>query len=177
MRFTAGLLGLHRLLADAGRLLTGKYPARLHITDWIPGQMPDNPKLLVPDWTKYLPLEEMTLAEAFRAAGYATATIGKWHLGGEEYYPEKHGFDLNVAGTDLPQPPVATSPRGRSRRLDRGDARRVPDRPARRGGRAVHRAHEGQAVLPLPAALRGPHPDPGPRRPGREVPGEAARPG
>src|SRR5438094_864770 len=43
-------------------LLTGKYPARLHITDWIPGQMPENPKLLVPDWTKYLPLEETTIA-------------------------------------------------------------------------------------------------------------------
>jgi arylsulfatase A-like enzyme len=37
-------------------LLTGKYPARLHVTDWIPGMMPDNPKLLVPDWTNYLPL-------------------------------------------------------------------------------------------------------------------------
>ncbi|MGH7946714.1 MAG: sulfatase [Opitutaceae bacterium] len=80
-------------------LLTGKYPARLHVTDWIPGHRPDNPKLLVPDWTKYLPLEETTLAEVFKAAGYATATIGKWHLGDEEHYPEKQGFDLNVAGT------------------------------------------------------------------------------
>src|SRR5262249_11477932 len=41
-------------------ILTGKYPGRLHITDWIPGQPPENPKLLVPDWTKYLPLEEFT---------------------------------------------------------------------------------------------------------------------
>src|SRR4029450_10379755 len=53
-------------------LLTGKYPARLHVTDWIPGQMPDNPKLLVPDWTKHLPLEETTIADAVRARGYAT---------------------------------------------------------------------------------------------------------
>src|SRR5262245_4761076 len=64
-------------------LLTGKYPARLHVTDWIPGLMPDNPKLLVPDWTKFLPLSEVTLAEVFKAAGYTTAMIGKWHLGGE----------------------------------------------------------------------------------------------
>src|SRR5215216_719680 len=59
-------------------LLTGKYPARLHITDWIPGQMPDNPKLIVPDWTKYLPLEETTMANVFHNAGYATACLGKW---------------------------------------------------------------------------------------------------
>jgi arylsulfatase A len=83
-------------------LLTGKYPARLHITDWIPGEMPDNPKVIVPDWTKYLPLEETTIANVFHNAGYATATFGKWHLGGEKYYPNKHGFDVFLAGTDQP---------------------------------------------------------------------------
>jgi arylsulfatase A len=83
-------------------LLTGKYPARLHITDWIPGQMPDNPKVIVPDWTKYLPLEETTIANVLHNAGYATASFGKWHLGGEEYYPDKHGFDVFLAGTDKP---------------------------------------------------------------------------
>ncbi len=100
-------------------ILTGKYPARLHITDWIPGLPPENPKLLVPDWTKYLPLEEFTLAKALRSAGYATASIGKWHLGGEPYYPDKHGFDINLAGTDAPSPKsyfapynIATLPEG-----------------------------------------------------------------
>src|SRR6185436_14529082 len=72
--------------------------------DWIPGMMPDNPKLLVPDWAKFLPLSEVTLAEAFKAAGYTTASIGKWHLGGEAYYPDKQGFDLNIAGTDKAAP-------------------------------------------------------------------------
>ncbi len=85
-------------------ILTGKYPARLHVTDWIPGQMPDNPKLIVPDWTKYLPLDEISLGRAFHNAGYATASIGKWHLGGEQYFPDKQGFDINLAGTDAPNP-------------------------------------------------------------------------
>lgn len=87
-------------------LLTGKYPARLHVTDWIPGQMPANPKMLVPDWTKYLPLAETTFADVFRSNGYAAVSLGKWHLGGPEYYPEKHGFNRNIGGTHLPQPPV-----------------------------------------------------------------------
>src|SRR6186713_3407839 len=85
-------------------LMTGKYPARLHITDWIPGLPPENPKLTVPEFTKHLPYEEITLAERLHAAGYATASIGKWHLGGPEFYPTRHGFDVNIAGTDQPQP-------------------------------------------------------------------------
>jgi arylsulfatase A-like enzyme len=72
--------------------------------------MPDNPRLLVPDWTKALPARETTLAQLFRAAGYATASVGKWHLGGEAAYPERHGFDLNVAGTDKAQPPSYLAP-------------------------------------------------------------------
>ena len=45
-------------------------------------------------------------------AGYATASIGKWHLGGEEYYPDKHGFDINIAGTDRPNTEHYFSPYG-----------------------------------------------------------------
>ena len=101
MKFTAAYSACTVCSPTRASILTGKYPARLHITDWIPGLVPANPKLLPPEWTKYLPLEETTLAEVFRAAGYATASIGKWHLGGESYYPEKQGFDLNIAGTDL----------------------------------------------------------------------------
>jgi arylsulfatase A len=91
-------------------ILTGKYPARLHVTDWIPGLPPENPKLLVPEWTKYLPLEEITIARALRSASYVTASIGKWHLGGEEYYPEKHGFNINVAGSSAAAPPSYFAP-------------------------------------------------------------------
>jgi arylsulfatase A len=102
MKFTQNYSACTVCSPTRAALLTGKYPARLHITDWIPGEMPENPKLIVPEWTKYLPLEETTIANDFHNAGYATASIGKWHLGGEAYYPQKHGFDINIGGTELP---------------------------------------------------------------------------
>jgi len=81
-------------------VMTGRYPARLRLTDWIPGrkQWPAA-RLLTPQFNQQLPLEEVTIAEALKPAGYASASIGKWHLGGEGYSPETQGFDLNIGGT------------------------------------------------------------------------------
>ena len=80
-------------------IVTGKYPARNNITDWIEGHKYPWAKLNVPDWTMYLPTEEYTMAEAFKDAGYKTAHFGKWHLGEkEENWPENHGFDVNIGG-------------------------------------------------------------------------------
>jgi arylsulfatase A-like enzyme len=110
MRFTQNYSACTVCSPTRAALLTGKYPARLHLTDWSPGLMPDNPKLLVPDWTRHLPREEITVAEVFRAAGYATAHIGKWHLGTAEYFPEHQGFELNLAGTDKAAPPSYHAP-------------------------------------------------------------------
>src|SRR4051812_3216946 len=110
MKFTQAYSACTVCSPTRASLMTGKYPARLHVTDWIPGQMPSNPRLLVPDWTKHLPAGERTIADAFHAAGYATASIGKWHLGNEDDYPEKHGFDINIGGTHAPQPPTYFAP-------------------------------------------------------------------
>jgi arylsulfatase A len=81
-------------------VLTGKYPARLMLTDWLPsGRWNPKAKLREGRFLRGLPVEEYTLAEALREAGYRTASIGKWHLGSEPFsLPEHHGFDVNVAG-------------------------------------------------------------------------------
>jgi arylsulfatase A len=112
MKFTQNYSACTVCSPTRSALMTGKYPARLHITDWIPGRMPDNPKLLVPDWTKQLPLKETCIAKVFQSAGYATGSIGKWHLGDEPFFPEQHGFDLNVAGLNAGSPPTYFAPYG-----------------------------------------------------------------
>lgn len=86
-------------------ILTGKYPATLHCTDWISGHQKPFAKLLVPDWTQYLPAGELTIAEALKEQGYSTIHIGKWHLGEEEKdWPEYHGFDKNIGGWKMGMP-------------------------------------------------------------------------
>jgi len=116
VRFVNGYSACTVCSPTRAALLTGKYPARLHLTDWIAGHDRPKAKLKIPDWQKFLPFEEITLAEQFKAAGYATASIGKWHLtpglkeGDEAYYPEKHGFDINVGGYARGQPPSYHAP-------------------------------------------------------------------
>ncbi|MFO1460824.1 MAG: sulfatase [Verrucomicrobiota bacterium] len=110
MRFTAAYSACTVCSPTRASLLTGKYPARLHVTDWIPGDSPKDRPLVSPEWTQHLPLEEWNLARAFHAAGYATISIGKWHLGGPAFYPEHQGFDRNLGGTDRGQPPSYFSP-------------------------------------------------------------------
>lgn len=86
-------------------LLTGKHPARLNITDWLPGR-PDRPdqRMNRPQIRQELPLEEVTLAEELKKAGYATAHVGKWHLGGTGFGPTDQGFEVNVGGDDTGTP-------------------------------------------------------------------------
>ncbi len=79
-------------------ILTGKYPARVGVTDYIGGE--SRGKVISPPYLHHLPLEEKTIAETLRDAGYRTYHVGKWHLGGEPYHPEKQGFDINIGGCE-----------------------------------------------------------------------------
>jgi len=105
-------------------LMTGKYPARTGITDWIrakfqggsglalPADLEENEgkPLKTPKNQGYLPLEELTLAERLKAHGFSTIHVGKWHLGEEGNHPEDQGFDINIGGNDLGQPPSYFDP-------------------------------------------------------------------
>jgi len=86
-------------------IMTGKHPARVNITDWIPGNAPKNEKLLGPEDLDELPLDENTLAESLKANGYKTFFAGKWHLGSDGYLPENQGFDTNIGGHHAGSPP------------------------------------------------------------------------
>ena len=110
MQFTQAYAACCVCSPTRAALLTGESSARLHLTDWIAGHKRPKAKLKVPDFNLHLPLETTTIAEVFKAAGYATASIGKWHLGGVGSLPEQHGFDLNIGGTDKGQPPSYFSP-------------------------------------------------------------------
>ena len=110
MKFTDAYSACTVCSPTRASILTGRYPARLHITDWIAGHERPFAKLRIPDWQKHLPLETMNMARALKSAGYATESIGKWHLGGPEFWPDKQGFDLNIAGCDKGQPPSYFSP-------------------------------------------------------------------
>jgi arylsulfatase A len=110
MRFTQGYAACTVCSPTRAAMMTGQYPARLHITDWITGHERPFAKLKIPEWRKFLPHDVVTVAERLKSAGYATASIGKWHLGGPDHAPERHGFDKNVGGYDRGQPPSYFAP-------------------------------------------------------------------
>lgn len=70
-------------------LLTGSYARRVDMHEDFTGHW-----VLIPRSRRGLHHDELTIAEALKTKGYATACIGKWHLGDQpEHLPTKHGFD------------------------------------------------------------------------------------
>ena len=114
MRFTNAYAACPVCSPTRASIMTGKYPARIRLTNWIPGARPG--KLLSAEYFHYMKLEEVTLAEALKEAGYRTCFVGKWHLGNEPYYPEKQGFDVNIGGNDAGSPPTYFYPYQRGSR-------------------------------------------------------------
>jgi arylsulfatase A len=99
LRFTNGYASCAVCSPTRASIMSGLYPARLQITDWIPGHSTGNDTHITPKYRYELPLETVTLAEKLKMAGYDTYHVGKWHLGeSEQYWPQHQGFDVNSGG-------------------------------------------------------------------------------
>lgn len=108
MRFTQAYAACPVCSPTRAAYMTGKYPPRTGITDYIGGYRKE--KLLPAPNQDHLALTEFTIAEALKAAGYVTAHVGKWHLGSEGFYPTDQGYDVNVGGCRAGHPPSYFSP-------------------------------------------------------------------
>ena len=102
MRFTDAYAACPVCSPTRASIMTGKYPARLNLTDYLVGRR--RGKLIPAEYIHQMPLEEVTIAEALKQAGYTTCFIGKWHLGNKPYWPENQGFDINIGGTQSGMP-------------------------------------------------------------------------
>jgi arylsulfatase A-like enzyme len=113
LRFTSAYCALPICSPSRAAILTGKNPATLHLTTYLPGR-PDciSQKLIQPTIKQQLPLEEKTIAEYLKQAGYTTACIGKWHLGGKGFSPKEQGFDLYHPGSAVTKPSATEGGKG-----------------------------------------------------------------
>lgn len=109
--FTNGYAACQVCSPSRASIMTGRFPARHGITDWIGAPACEDwrktgrfNKLLPPDYVRALPASCTTLPEAMKEGGYKTFFAGKWHLGGKGSWPEDHGFDVNVGGWDAGSP-------------------------------------------------------------------------
>jgi arylsulfatase A-like enzyme len=96
VRFTDAYASCPVCSPSRASALTGRYPARVGVTDYIGGE--SRGRLISAPYTRQLPLEEFSLARALKRGGYRTWHVGKWHLGGQPYWPDRHGFDVNIGG-------------------------------------------------------------------------------
>jgi len=100
MRFTNFYAASPVCSSTRASIHSGQYPARVGITNFIPGHYRPYARLTEPPILNALPLEITTLAEALKSAGYRTGHFGKWHLGGKGHGPLEQGYDVDVPGAD-----------------------------------------------------------------------------
>jgi arylsulfatase A len=127
MRFTDAYAAAPVCTPTRASIMTGKYPARLHMTIWYEASAnpPRNRKLIPPVTQGNMPHEQVTIAEVLKDAGYFTAHVGKWHLGDAGHYPQTQGFDVNIGGTLWGAPATFFYPYSGSQRYG-GEFRYVP---------------------------------------------------
>jgi arylsulfatase A-like enzyme len=119
MKFTNGYACGPNCAPTRAALLSGQYGPRTGIYtvgnidrfDW------QSRPLRPVDNTQQLPIEKVTVAQAMKNAGYATAMFGKWHLGGgEQFHPSKRGFDEAIESSgqhfDFKTDPQTEYPKG-----------------------------------------------------------------
>ena len=138
MQFNAAYAACQVCSPTRASILTGKYPQRVGITDFISTAGKNQPenwkrktKFLPAPYADHLALEEVTIAEKLKSAGYATFFAGKWHLGDKGFWPEDQGFDINKGGIDRGGPYGGKkyfSPYGNERLSDGPAGEHLPDR-------------------------------------------------
>jgi arylsulfatase A-like enzyme len=113
MRFTSAYCGQPICSPSRAALLTGKNPARLHLTTYLPGR-PDcaSQKVLHPEIQMQVPLSEKMLPRYFKPAGYTCGAFGKWHVGGKGFGPLEHGFDSYHPGQANTKPSATEGGKG-----------------------------------------------------------------
>lgn len=138
MLFTAAYSTCPVCSPTRASMMTGRYPQRLGITDYIDprrGNQPErwqrNTRLLPAPYVDRLALNERTIAESLREVGYATFFAGKWHLGGDGFLPTDQGFDENKGGYDSGSPLRYFSPYGNPYLKDGPEGEHLPLRLAR----------------------------------------------
>lgn len=125
MRFTDAYAACPVCSPTRASIMTGKYPARLGITDWI-GASQKRKALVTPENVGFLPTDETTIGDAMKSEGYKTAYFGKWHLGGkDEHHPAKQGFDYHRGVNRAGQPGSYFFPFSRKKGENKSSA--VPD--------------------------------------------------
>jgi arylsulfatase A-like enzyme len=105
IRFTSAYAACNVCSPTRYSIQTGRYPARSGLTNFLAGTRSE--KFEPGELQRFMPLEETTLGEAFREAGYHTALLGKWHLGDiKEYGPQFQGYDVVSGDTRYIAPSI-----------------------------------------------------------------------
>ncbi|MFV0269295.1 MAG: sulfatase [Draconibacterium sp.] len=97
VRFTSAYAACHVCSPSRASIISGKYPASLNLTDWLPGRL-DFPfqKLKNVQVKQHLPYGEATIPKVLHENGYKTVIFGKWHLGEDSASTSRQGFDMHL---------------------------------------------------------------------------------